>query len=243
MPAPLACPPIALADGLLAPLSAGQIYLLDPLSGNSLCTPFQPRLQPGTLPCWQGPVAVGEKEVVISDGRKRLYRLQLVDKPSMRLAVAAEVELAEPIVSPLATTGKAVCGVEAAGKLDFFQLPDLTRSQQHALAGRCDWGPCRVGDRVMLTVQAGPCYCFDESGQPVWQAALPYGRLAGPPLAVKDHYLLAAASGVVWRVDAASGKELGKVDVGRPLATGPVQLGDRLLLGGHDGSLYGVSEP
>ena len=243
LPASLACSPIAFAGGLLAPLCVGQVYLLDPLSGNGLCAPFQPRLRAGALPSWGGPAAVSDKEVVISDGRNKLYRLQLADKPARRLDVAAEVELAEPIVSPLATTGKSVCGVDAAGKLDFFQLPGLARSQQHVLAGRCAWGPCSIGNRVLLATEAGQCYCFDESGQSVWQAALPYGRLAGTPLAVKDHFLAAAASGVVWRLEAASGKELGKVDVGRPLATGPVLVGDRLLIGGHDGSLYQISPP
>ncbi len=242
LPAPLACPPIAVAGGLLAPLKVGQIYLLDPLTGNSLCVPFQPRLQSGDLPLWRAPVSVGDKEFVISDGRKKLYRLQLVDKPALHMQIAAEVELAEAIVSPLATTGKAVCGVDAAGKLDFFQLPELTRSQQHALAGPCAWGPCRVGNRILLAAEAGPCYCFDESGL-LWQAALPYGRLVGDPLAVKDHLLMAAASGVVWRVEASSGKELGKVDIGRPLATGPVLWGDRIVIGGPDGSLYQISPP
>jgi len=62
-------------------------------------------------------------------------------------------------------------------------------------------------------------------------------------LAVKDHLLMAAASGVVWRVEASSGKELGKVDIGRPLATGPVLWGDRIVIGGPDGSLYQISPP
>ena len=108
-------------------------------------------------------MAVGDKEVVIFDGRNKLYRLQLVEKPAMHFDVAVKVELAEPIVSPLATTGKAVCGVDAAGKLDFFLLPDLARSQQHALAGRSgtmyswSWGPCRIGNRVLLATEGGPC--------------------------------------------------------------------------------------
>ena len=94
----------------------------------------------------------------------------------------------------------------------------------------------------MLATDTGQCYCFDESGQPVWQAASPYGPLAGAPW-YQDHYLLAAASGVVWKADATSGKELAKVDLGQPLATGPVLWGDRLLIGGHDGSLYEISAP
>ena len=70
-----------------------------------------------------------------------------------------------------------------------------------------------------------------------------YGPLAGAPLAVGDHLLLASRSGVVWRIDAANGKELGKVEVGSPLGAGPTALGDQLLVGGHDGTLYEVRQP
>ncbi len=72
---------------------------------------------------------------------------------------------------------------------------------------------------------------------------LPYGPLAGAPLELDGHHVLASTRGVIWRVDTATGNELGKVDVGLPLGTGPVLAGDQLLVGGHDGSLYRVEKP
>ncbi|MGA2064977.1 MAG: PQQ-binding-like beta-propeller repeat protein [Thermoguttaceae bacterium] len=243
LPGALGCPPIAFAGGLLAPSRVGQVYWLEPLSGKGRSGPFQPRLRPGELPAWREPVPVGDKEIVISDGRTRLYRLHVVDQPVPHLEAAGTAEVSAALVSPLATVGKVVCAVDAAGKLDVFQLPGLARVAQHDLSGRCQWGPRRVGDRVMLATDDGRLYCFDQSCQLVWQVALPYGPLAGAPLAVGDHYFLAAGSGFVWRADAAGGKELGKVDTGQPLATGPVLLGKRILLGGHDGSLHHLAPP
>jgi hypothetical protein len=55
--------------------------------------------------------------------------------------------------------------------------------------------------------------------------------------------LLASEKGVVWRLDAATGKESGKRDVGLPLGTGPVLVGDRLLVGSHDGCIFEVKQP
>jgi outer membrane protein assembly factor BamB len=242
LPGPLSCPPVAFAGGLLAPAAVGQVYFLDPLSGKNLGEPFQPRLQAAALPEWTGPAVIGDREAVISDGRGKLYRLGVVDQPAPHLAAGAAVELAEPIISPLAAVGKIVCGVDASGKLDFFQLPGLARAGQQALAGRLAWGPRRVGPCVMLATDSGQLCCFDGAGQALWQTPLRYGPLAGSPLAVGKHYLL-AAGGVVWRVDGKTGKELGKVDAPGPLATGPVLVGTWLLLGGHDGSLYQLTPP
>jgi outer membrane protein assembly factor BamB len=242
LPGPLSCPPVAFAGGLLAPAAAGQVHFLDPRSGRKLGEPFQPRLEAAALPQWTEPAVIGDHEVVISDGRGKLYRLDLVDRPAPHLAAATAVETAEPIVSPLASVGKMVCGVDASGKLDFFQLPGLARAGQQALPGRAAWGPRRVGSCVMLATDSGQLCCLDATGQLLWQAPLPYGPLVGSPLAAGDHYLLAAGS-VVWRVDGKTGKELAKADAPGPLATGPVLLGNRLLLGGHDGSLYQLTPP
>jgi outer membrane protein assembly factor BamB len=243
LPGALACRPIAWSGGLLAPSTVGQVFFLDPRTGANRSAPFQPRLQSGSLPAWREPVAVGDGEVVIADGHWKLYCLHVADTPAPHLAARAEVELTEPIVSPLAAVGKVVCGVDAGGKIDFFQLPGLKPAGQQELPGRCAWGPCTVGDAVMLATDRGQLCCFDAPGKPRWQTPLRYGPLAGKPLAVADHYLLAAAGGVVWRADGKTGKELGNVDVAAPLATGPVLLGNRLLLGGYDGSLHSIAPP
>jgi outer membrane protein assembly factor BamB len=243
LPGAPTCPPIDFAGGLLASCDVGQVFLLDPLSGKKLCEPFQPLLRRSELPAWRQAVAIGDKDIVISDGRANLYRLQVVDTPVPHLEAITERELAHAIVSPLANVEKMVCGVDAAGKMVHFNLPDLARGGEQAIVGRCVWGPRRVGSQVMLATDSVQLYCFDRSCQLHWQVALPYGPLAGDPLPVADGYVLASVPGVVWRVAAKSGKELAKVDVGQPLGTGPVLLGNRLFIGGHDGSLHQMTAP
>ena len=178
LPAALACRPIAFAGGLLAPLSAGQIYLLEPLSGKALCAPFQPRLQPGALPSWREPVAVGDKQVVICDGRSQLYRLQLVEKPVPHLEIAAKIDLAEPIVSSLALGGKTVCGVDTLGKLNFFGLPDMGRGEQMRARRAMRLGTvphrqspdaCHRHRPVLLLRRLGPAHLAGHDG--LWPAS------------------------------------------------------------------------
>jgi outer membrane protein assembly factor BamB len=100
-----------------------------------------------------------------------------------------------------------------------------------------------VGDHVLLATDDDQLYCLDANQKVVWRLPLSYGPLAGNPLNTDAGYVLAATSGVIWRLESATGKELAKIETGCPLGTGPVPLGDGLLVGGHDGCLYKVQMP
>ena len=63
------------------------------------------------------------------------------------------------------------------------------------------------------------------------------------PLHVGSQLLLASRTGVIWRPDAATGKELAKVDAGYPLATGPVLCGQNSGWRSPNGTLYEVRQP
>lgn len=245
LPDTLACPPIAFAGGLLAPCKVGQVYLIDPRNGSKQTEPFQPWLEGGVHIPWRLPADAGKNGVVLADGRTRLYRVEIEAQPKPHLVARDQQELSQPIVSPVAVVGDVAYAVDAVGALCVFKLPELTpaKDQQQVLSGRCVWGPRRVGGQVILATDDGQLLCLDGSGELRWRVKLPYGPLAGTPLELGDHYILAATGGVVWRVDAESGKELGKIETGRPLGTGAVLLGRQLLLGGRDGSLYEIEQP
>jgi len=96
---------------------------------------------------------------------------------------------------------------------------------------------------VLLATDDDQLLCFDAKGEKLWQAPLAYGPLAGAPLPVEDGFMLASASGVIARVDAKAGKELGKVETGRSLASGPAAMGGNVFVAGTDGSIYEVKQP
>jgi hypothetical protein len=245
LPDVLACPPIAWAGGLLAPCKVGQVFLLDARSGNHQTEPFQPWLESGVELPWRLPADAGKYGAVLADGRSGLYRVQIEPQPKPHLEARDRHALSQPIVSPVAVVGDVAYAVDAAGALAVFKLPELTPVQQlgQPLSGRCVWGPRRVGGHVLLSTDDNRFLCLDGSGELRWLVQLPYGPLAGTPLEVGDQYILAALGGAVWRVEAKTGKELGKIDTGRPLGTGPVPLGNQLLLGGRDGSLLEIERP
>ena len=129
------------------------------------------------------------------------------------------------------------------GNLLSFELPELTAGKEQALEGSCAWGPRRIGKYVLLATDKKVLYCMGDAQERVWQQPLRYGPLAGDPLSVGEHLLLAGRSGIVWRASAATGEELGKVDAAVPLGTGPVLLGEHMYVGSVDGCLYEVKRP
>lgn len=243
IPEPAAIPPMAWMGGVVFPAKIGQVVLLDVGTGRRLAAPFSPRIEPGVEFPWTPPALIGEREIVIADGRLKIYRLGLVDKPVSHLEALAECVLTEPVSSPLAALTKVVYGVTASGRLLTYHLPDLTVGPDRELGSSLAWGPQRVGDRVLLATAAGELWCLDDQEQLVWKASLAHGSLAGPPLETTGGWIVAASTGTVYRIAVDSGQELGRVEVGEPLASGPLLSGDRLVVAGHDGTLHRVRVP
>ncbi len=243
LPEPLASRPIAFGEGLLVPCTEGQVFNLDPRGGGRLLEPFQPKLGGDNRPDWRNPVDAGDKSALLYDGRRMIYRLAAKQDPKPHLAAAAEVELDANLMSPLAVVGNTAFAVDEKNALRPIALPDLKPGKSLPLEGKCAWGPMAVGERLLLATDDDKLLCFDATGKTLWSKPLLHGQLAGKPLALGDHIIFTSIEGVVWRVDAASGKELAKIETRCPLAAGAVLAGRKLLLSGHDGTLYLVDQP
>lgn len=242
--------PGTFAGGLLTPCVNGQVFLLDPEARGEMAKPLEPVVKGVNRWDWRTPLAFGDKLAVLCDGDKRLMAIKISTEAEKTLTEAASVTAKNGLVSPIAVLGKVVFVVDSTGKLLSFELPNLTPGKSQVLGSRCDWGPQRVGklvlvatERGLLPTEQGRLFAIDEQQQVVWQSVLGYGPLAGAPCLSGDEIFLSARSGMVWRISAADGKELGKVDAGCPLGSGPLVVGSRVLVGGHEGSLLEVKKP
>ena len=116
-------------------------------------------------------------------------------------------------------------------------------SRPRPLAARIAWGPRTVGKHVLLTTDDELLHSIDAEGK-VRTDKLPYGPLAGAPISVEGHLFLTSTKGVVWKINPATGEEIGtSLDIKIPLETGPVLFDGRLLVGGRDGCLYLIDKP
>jgi outer membrane protein assembly factor BamB len=239
---PLAAPPLALGNHLLVPTRSGQVLLLDPATGKNVAEPFQPRLESGAQIAWRVPGLAGSDEAVLADDRQRLFRLGVADQPRPHLAARKEQNLTDTIVSPVVAVEGAVYAADAQGRLFSYTLADLAAGNDWNLNAPVSFGPVAVGERVLVATADAQLHCF--AGQERrWQVGLAYGPLSGPPLVVDGTWVLASTRGVVWTVNSADGQELAHVELGQPLASGALALGDQLLLAGHDGALLKIARP
>ncbi len=249
LPAPLASPPVRFGEGVIIPTSGGQVLLMD-RRGNPLAEPFQPPLAPGETFPWSRPLVLpaeeGEEasrggEVLLTDGKSKLYRLAVVDQPSRHLAARAVADLAAVPTAGPAVAGPTVYVVDDARQVIGFRLQDLERSVEQSLLGRCVWGPFAAGEVVLLATDAGRLAAFDGEGLR-WEIAFD-SRPVGQPLLLEGEILLSTNRGHVYRLAPADGREEGRISVGRALSSGPVVWEDRLLVATEEGSIFEVQRP
>ena len=245
----LTCPPCPLGRGLLTPTDSGQVLWLDALTDRPLAAPFQPPLRSGQTFNWRMADVLqnNSEQAVLSDGYSKIYRVGVNESPERHLvALAQTTEIATAIVSPIAVLDQTVYAVDSEGVLLSFLLPDLQPGKRLPLEGQLTWGPKRVGLHVLVTTDRDELFCVDEAQNFVWRRPLSYGPLVGTPLADDNHYILTSSQGnqgVIWRIAADTGKEIAKVEIDQPLATGPVLFGSRLMVAGHDSTLLVIGKP
>lgn len=234
--------PVFCNGGLIAPLDNGQVLLLDAATGDNKFLPFQPPVEAGSKVAWGRPAAAGaeQREFVIADDRRKLFRVGVKDQPEPHLAAASQAQLEVDIVSPLATAGDTVYGITRGPNSDTvlsFSAADLAAGKEWPLEGRVVWGPEPSDGLVLVATDRQTLLAFEAGQKQRWTSPLAYGPLVGRPLCVNGNLALASLSGTVWMISGQDGKELAKADVGEPLGAGPVAFGTRLLLSAADGTL------
>lgn len=237
--------PEAFGGGALIPSEAGQVLLVDPVTGKSRALPFQPRLEPGFKVKWTRPVVYGteQPEFVIADNRQKLYQVGLKDQPNVHLGGLGEADLPDSLVAPLAATIQSAFAVTRGAEGDVvhsFGLPGLTKGQELPLKGRVTQGPWSIENLVFLATDQEGLVCISSDQQIRWSSPLTAAPLAGPPVVDGESLLLTSRSGIVWRVGMADGMKGSSMNVGAPLTGSPTVLGTRLLIGGSDGALYAL---
>jgi hypothetical protein len=245
LPGELAGPAARLDTGLLVPLEIGQAFLLDPRTGQEVAKPFQPPMtSAGETYEWRATTLPSGKEALLSDGRGSLYRVGRVETPEPHLTALATATSPEPIVFPPAAVGQVAFGADARGWLYSYSLPDLSPAKQWELGGEVVWGPRPVGSRVLVSTSRDELWAFGDGVAPLWTRPLELpAPLAGAPLEIDGSLIIATVTGVISRVDLATGELQESVDLGQPLSGDPIQLGSELIVSGRDGTLLRVAPP
>jgi outer membrane protein assembly factor BamB/tetratricopeptide (TPR) repeat protein len=244
--------PVALAGGLLAPGTKGQVYLLNAANGRWQAAPLQAKQRSvnGQF-AWRRPdtTSPDSTQAVVSDGHTKLYVLDVKSEPEPHLVIAAtSAELDARITSPVALIGNTVYALDAGGILHSMKLPGLSDAMTIDVGAPAVWGPQRVGQRVLLTTGDHLVCLADDEQRLQWQVELPpHFSLAGAPIALNtdngNDFLIVSTDGVISRIDGSTGEELAAIELNQPLGSGAILHEGQLFVLTRDGSLLRTPLP
>jgi outer membrane protein assembly factor BamB len=249
LPAQAVAPAATFGGGAIAPLANGGVLFVPATTSGPKVAPFLPPLVPDALPRWTQPAVFADNAAfVISDGRGTVYAVSKRDRPQPHLASVGEAKTKGPIQSTLVLSGSTAIGVvhqERSDAVAGFDSRAVATFEPVPLQGRVTAGPFAVGGLVLVAAEPDGLVCLSSEGKVRWQqAANERGPIAGPPLATSEGDLLVASqSGMVCLLDAATGRELARHDVGEPLFGPTCLLGANVFLSGSDGVVHRIQIP
>jgi outer membrane protein assembly factor BamB len=241
LPAGIEAGPVALAEGIVVGTRDGRIHWLSPQDGSALAEPFQPPLEEAQRARWTGLVALGSDRVLATDSLGRVFLLEprsekLQDQEVRVLAAVAEGGLSHPVSGSLVALNSSVAYV-SDHLLQFLDVGELHVKQEHRLPPPLSLFP--LGAQLLVLAGDGRLYCFDATGQRLWQSAEPLkSPVVGRPLLEETSLLhVASQDGILVTFRLEDGTVVERQDLGEPLGGGPVRIGQRLVVPARDGTL------
>jgi hypothetical protein len=239
--------PLAVAGSLMVPLENAQLVLLDPQTGSSIGTPFQPTIAAGERPVWLNPVLLSDNQsVVIADQKRNLYKLST----GKQLRVMNSQPLELPLQGRLSVIDDVVVGVTpgASGdSLEFYETAEFKKTASIPFEGRFAWGPYVVegssGALGLALSDIEGLVAFQADGKTAWSVPLPGLVLVGQPLRLEKEILLAGTMGELVRVSLQDGSIVARGSASEPLSGTPVLLDGQLLAPGDEGVLVRLPLP
>jgi outer membrane protein assembly factor BamB len=239
----IACGPIALGGDLIIASRGGPVLRIDPAVGQLAGAPFLPPLQPNVPIDWKRPALVSDHAFVIADAEGMFYLIDGADRKS--LVKSAELAIDRQIKSPLAANNSVAFVVTHRDAKDQLQAigvgQDLSLMNAVDLpAGYVD-GPWIVDDNLLVLLSDEQLHCFTTELAEKWATKIGSDRIVGKPAGVNSQISVALASGRMLMLDAEAGSESMIIDLGQPISSAPLQVGESLYFPGADGTIHVVS--
>ncbi|MDA7979902.1 MAG: PQQ-like beta-propeller repeat protein [Pirellulales bacterium] len=251
LPGVSSCHPLTFGENLLVPAKDGRVYLVNPQDGSNVVEPFQPIVEPGIEYAWRSQAnASGAKSILLHDGISRLYLIGVNADPRPHLASLAEEESLIQFRGDFVRLNEHAYGVDTDRRVVPLALTEQTIVIKDAISvpGGVAWGPHRAGDLAMVCSASGELHAWNDSGVAAWTGdrAAEGNRVNNPvgtPLVDDSGCWISEQDGQLVHVDAGTGTVDQRLEVGRPLASGPIVWNDSLVIAGLDGSLLMIDKP
>ncbi|MGQ9503848.1 MAG: hypothetical protein ACUVQR_02965 [Thermogutta sp.] len=234
LPRPLSSIPVAFCHGVLIGLQDGSLALLDVATKQLMGQPYQGEVAPGEKINWSDLVPMGEKTILAANSAGWLLKLDWIDQPSGHFEVRQRRMLDSPLVSPICRAGEHIVAVDAERKLLAISARDLTTVASQQLESKVVWGPWSVGPVTALATANGALILLSPTMQAT-KVDLNDEIPVGIPAVLGEDLLIAARQGSLLHINPMQGTVVRRVDLPATCATGPVLVGETIVLGSPDG--------
>jgi outer membrane protein assembly factor BamB len=236
---------LATKSGLFLPLDTGRAVLVNPVTGGMNASPFQPLTDPTANVSWSKPVLVNDSEdqVVIADSRKKIYRLGLGGQ--IRELAGKDLELA--LIGPATGIGDLYMASASGPVGDFllgFEMSNLNESFKKELTSRINWGPSSIdGSTALVQTADGNLRGFDAQGNEKFSMPIGKDTPVGEPISDGEKTILCFQGGSIVSINTSTGTEVGRFNLGQPISSTPLMMGNKMLVPGQEGVVYIVNVP
>jgi outer membrane protein assembly factor BamB len=237
LPAPLQAPLAAFDAGLLGPTKDSRIYWISHETGKQLADPFQPPIQQDQPLQWRGVGVTDKKTVVAVDDQGNVYQIESRKEPSPHLAERGRTTLPKAVASRVAISGNVLCCVDVDNTLRTLDAEALAAIGEWKLPAPATVGPLVAGGYILIVSGRDLLVCISPQGQELWRQSLGGESLAGQPIVLGETVCFVTLSGLVRALKLTDGAEAWTINAEKPLAGGPVVVGELIAVLGDDGSL------
>jgi outer membrane protein assembly factor BamB len=171
-----------------------------------------------------------------------LARFQYRPEPVPHLDVVQSVQLEKPVDLPVDVQSGRIFAADSDGRLLALDASTLDTVASTKLQSPASSAPYLVDGRVYVSTSRNGLACYEVGDElkMAWSVPMENASLADAPLLVNGKLVAALTSGEVLALAPADGSEAGKIGIGQPLATGPMRVGNFLVVSTIDGTLRTV---
>lgn len=241
LPASPQAAPARLGKRIVVPL-AGRMHVARTGQGDSLIQDFQ--FPSGEAPpTWTQVLSVDDKNVVGVTDAGELLQIRLEAKNN--LALIAKQALPGPVVGKIVVSGGQFAVACLTGDVQLFDATKLEPKGQRTLEVPASGAAYVTTAGILVESGNETLHCLNSDGELTekWTMKLPDSTLAGQPVEIDGHLVLAFRNGLVLHVNPQTGEIASEQQASGQLDSGPIQLGNSWFLMTWDGSLIPLSSP
>lgn len=234
LPRPLSSSPVPFRNGVLIGLEDGSLVLLDVKTRQPIGQPYQCDVAPGERITWSAIVPVDADTVLAANSAGWLLKLHWVDQPTGQFEIKQSRLFDSPSVSPLCILGNHVLMIDANNSALALSLDDLATMANQPLKSNVVWGPLNAGPVACLATADG-MLIFLSPGLQLTTVDLRGESPVGKPLVLENRLVIATRQGSLLSVDPGEGTAVQRLTLPAACATGPIVVGETIVLGSLDG--------